>query len=126
MNYLKSALAMLAFLALGVGTGLMVRVVVGANVGEGRDVQWFDSQLAGASATSLPAALDAPGCDGCDAAIAWLDGAARPAADASDEARRIAHNLDGQSVPLLRVANDQITYIDLASLEAPRRATALR
>lgn len=126
MNYMKSALAMLAFLAIGVGTGLMVRVVIGANVSEGRDVQWFDRHLAGATPGSLPALLEGPGCEGCDAAIAWLDGTGRDSADLSEEARRIGHDLDSQTVPLLRSANDEITFVDLATLETPRRVTALR
>jgi hypothetical protein len=127
MNYMKSALAMLAFLVVGIGTGLMVRVGIGANMSPGADVQWFDRSLVGASAGELPALFDTAPCEDCGSAIAWLEDAPRAARSgaASDEARRIAEHLDLQTVPMLLVSNDQITYVDLAQLESPKRITAL-
>lgn len=114
MNILKSALAMLAFLAVGIGTGLLVRVGIGATAERGVDIQWFDSELVGASAGMPPHMPMASGCDDC-LSVPAVAGIGLPPAD---EVRRIAERLDSHTVPLFVATGEQITQLDPAMLDA--------
>ena len=127
MNSMKSAFAMFAFLVVGIGTGLMVRVGFSATVQPGVDVKWFDESLVGATAGLPPALLDSAPCVGCEDPQDWTRvDLLSTGSGSTDETRKIAEHLDLQAVPMLLVSGDQITYVDALQLDSPRRVTTLR
>jgi hypothetical protein len=130
MNYLKSGLTLFAVLGVGTGTALLAQVGLGATVGRGADVPWFDRSLAGAAGGITPSALGPYLCEACDAPRPWLSGEAEALAarrpDASGEARQIADGLESLTVPLLRVSDNQIVPVDIGQIESRPSRTALR
>lgn len=126
MNSMKSAFAMFVFLVVGIGTGLMVRVGIGATFEPGADVQWFDDSLVGAAAGASVDLVDQETCLHCNTAIDGPDSMAwRDASIATDETRLIAEHLDLHTVPMLLVNGDQITYVDTLQWDSPPRVSAL-
>lgn len=125
MNSMKSALAMFVFLVVGIGTGLMVRVGIGATFEPGADVQWFDNSLVGAAAGAPVVLFDQETCIHCNTAIDGQDILSSREAIATDETRLIAEHLDLHTVPMLLVNGDQITYVDTLQWDSPPRVAAL-
>lgn len=119
MNFLKSALMMFAFLAVGIGTGLLVRVGVSATAERGVDVSDFDRRLVGIDSTRLPDSPLLDDCMGCEAMSAAGDPSSTPA----QEARLIAQTLDMQAVPLFVISGQQLTQVESSQLE-PAFATS--
>lgn len=114
MNFLKSALMMFAFLAVGIGTGLLVRVGVSAAAERGVEVSAFDHHLVGIDSASLPGPLQ-DDCPGCDASP--LPAASDASSTPAEEARLIAETLDMQTVPLFVISGQQLTQVESSQLE---------
>lgn len=126
MNSMKSAFAMFVFLVVGIGTGLMVRVGIGATFEPGADVQWFDESLVGAAAGAPMLLFQQETCIQCKSATDGPDSLPRhDASITTDETRLIAEHLDLQTVPMLLVNGDQITYVDTLQWDSPPRVSAL-